>query len=74
MLLPRLLQDMMEACTSSGVFQGEVNFTGSEASGLGKQVNNSKTLARLGWQPKYSSFKEFMMAGGKDFYNTSGLF
>lgn len=74
LMLVCLTQDMMDACISSGVFQGEVKFTGSDASGLGKQVNNSKTLARLNWQPKYSSFKEFMSAGGKDFYNTCGLF
>ena len=66
---------MMDACTSSGVFSGEVRFTGSEAGGMGKRVDNSKTRAALGgWRPVHASFRDFMVAGGKDFYNSSGLF
>jgi hypothetical protein len=43
--------------------------------GKGKVVNNAATRAKLGgWAPKYSSFKQFFMDGGKDYYNTSGLF
>lgn len=65
----------MEACVQSGVFSGEWKFTGdAAASGKGKQVSNATTRQLLGWKPKYSSFRSFMAAGGKDFYNTSGLF
>jgi hypothetical protein len=43
--------------------------------GKGKVVNNAATRAKLGgWSPKYASFKQFFMDGGKDYYNTSGLF
>jgi hypothetical protein len=38
-------------------------------------VNNAATRSKLGgWAPKYSSFQQFFMDGGKDYYNTSGLF
>jgi len=41
----------------------------------GKRCNNDGTRAALGgWTPKYTSFASFMMSGGKDFYNTCGLF
>jgi hypothetical protein len=66
---------MMDACISSGVFSGEVSFTGSEAGGLGKRCDNSKSRAQLGgWAPVHSSFRDFMVAGGRDFYSSSGLF
>ncbi|KAF5840565.1 hypothetical protein DUNSADRAFT_16228 [Dunaliella salina] len=41
----------------------------------GKRCNNGSTRAALGgWTPKYSSFAEFMHSGGRDYYNTCGLF
>lgn len=43
--------------------------------GLGKKVKNDVTRQLLGnWTPKYTSFKQFFMDGGKDYYNSSGLF
>jgi hypothetical protein len=43
--------------------------------GLGKKVNNDVTRQLLGgWAPKYNSFKQFFMDGGKDYYNSSGMF
>lgn len=77
---PVTFADMMEACSSSGVFpQATVSFTGSfpegSTAGRGKRVNNSASRAALGgWAPRYSSFAAFMAAGAKDYYNTSGLF
>ncbi|KXZ56139.1 hypothetical protein GPECTOR_1g118 [Gonium pectorale] len=76
---PIRFDDMIEACFSTGVFpRVPVNFTGSlpegGKSGLGKVVDASASLAALGgWAPKYASFQVFMAAGGKDFYNTSGI-
>ncbi|GIL64354.1 hypothetical protein Vafri_18326 [Volvox africanus] len=76
---PVTFEDMVEACFSSGVFpRTAVTFTGSfpegGSSGRGKRVaNDASRLALGGWRPRYASFAEFMAAGGKDFYNTSGL-
>lgn len=65
----------MEACVKSGVFSGEFKFTGDVSpNGMGKKVTNDTTRKLLNWKPKYNSMQEFMMAGGKDFYNTSGLY
>lgn len=75
--VPVSFADMMVACISSGVFQGNVTFTGTEAEATskGKRVTNHETRKALGgWLPKYPSFKQFMEAGGNDFYSQSGLF
>jgi nucleoside-diphosphate-sugar epimerase len=74
--VPLTFREMVDACLESGQFTGEVTFTGatpSGPSGLGKRVANDATRAALGWEPKYPSFREFFMAGGRDYYNTSGL-
>lgn len=67
---------MVLACTSSGVFSGEVTWLVADGAGAaGKRCTNEGTRRALGgWAPKYSSFSEFMHAGGSDFYATSGLF
>jgi nucleoside-diphosphate-sugar epimerase len=68
---PVTFDDMMAACFGSGVMQGSVKFTGTpETGGLGKKVNNDATRKELGWEPKYSSFREFFYAGAKDLYNS----
>jgi hypothetical protein len=65
---------MMDACISSGVFEGEVAFTGaSDPSNKGKRVDNTATRQRLLWQPEYESFKAFLEQGGEDFYSRNGL-
>ncbi|GLC39271.1 hypothetical protein PLESTB_001649100 [Pleodorina starrii] len=77
--VPVTFEDMVEVCFSSGVFpRVPVNFTGSfpegGSTGRGKRVSNSASRTALGgWSPRYPSFADFMRAGGKDFYNTSGL-
>ncbi|GIL82117.1 hypothetical protein Vretimale_7121 [Volvox reticuliferus] len=76
---PVTFEDMVESCFNSGVFpRTAVTFTGSlpegVSSGRGKLVANETSRNALGgWRPRYPSFVEFMAAGGKDFYNTSGL-
>eukprot|EP00879_Flechtneria_rotunda_P005880 GHRR01006186.1.p1 GENE.GHRR01006186.1~~GHRR01006186.1.p1 ORF type:complete len:376 (+),score=78.33 GHRR01006186.1:170-1297(+) len=74
---PLTFQEMVDACFESGQFTGSVKFTGmpNNGGGKGKQVDNGYSRQQLGgWQPKYPSFKQFFMDGGKDYYNTSGLF
>eukprot|EP00775_Hariotina_reticulata_P004010 gene4010-4261_t len=75
---PLTFQEMVDACFASGLFgAGTVKFTGTPETGggLGKKVNNDVTRKLLGnWTPKYNSFKQFFMDGGKDYYNSSGLF
>ena len=69
-----ILQDMMEACHACGKYPGQVEFTGQESSNKGKMMSNCQTREALKWQPKYSSFEDFMAAGANDFYNTSALY
>lgn len=75
---PLTFQDMTDACFASGLFgDGSVKFTGTPESGggKGKVVDNEYSKQQLGgWKPKYDSFKQFFKDGGKDYYNTSGLF
>ena len=68
------LQDMMNACHTSGKFPGQVEFTGDETSKKGKMMSNCQTREALNWRPKYASFEDFMAAGANDFYNTSHLY
>ncbi len=69
-----VMQEMIDACLTSGKFSGSVDFTGQETSKKGKMMSNCQTREALDWQPKYSSFEEFMAAGANDFYNTSPLY
>eukprot|EP00200_Dunaliella_tertiolecta_P005418 CAMPEP_0202355650 /NCGR_PEP_ID=MMETSP1126-20121109/10453_1 /ASSEMBLY_ACC=CAM_ASM_000457 /TAXON_ID=3047 /ORGANISM="Dunaliella tertiolecta, Strain CCMP1320" /LENGTH=301 /DNA_ID=CAMNT_0048948295 /DNA_START=238 /DNA_END=1143 /DNA_ORIENTATION=- len=73
---PITFREMVLACTQSGVFEGEVKWLVPDGERTtGKRCNNDGTRAALGgWTPKYSSFAEFMHSGGRDYYNTCGLF
>lgn len=71
---PVTFQDMMDATTASGKFEGSCTFTGQEGGDPGKRVSNDKTCKALKWKPKYTSFVSFMQGGAEDFYTTSGLF
>jgi len=59
---------MMEATLASGAYSGDVKFTGPEDAKKGKILNNAATRKKVGWQPKYKSYKDFMAAGAKDWY------
>ncbi|XXG80693.1 hypothetical protein AAC387_Pa09g1501 [Persea americana] len=57
---PLSRQDLMELVNRSGKFSKKFEgFTGT-ADSLGKSLNNSKTRAEIGWEPKYSSFVQFL--------------
>lgn len=50
----------------SGKYQGAMpNFSGAGGP-IGRRMNNDKTRAELGWQPKYESFRAFMAAGAPE--------
>ncbi|CAD6238461.1 unnamed protein product [Miscanthus lutarioriparius] len=52
--------DIMDRVNRSGKFDTQFQgFTGTDGP-LGKRMENSKTQAELGWQPKYPSFTEFL--------------
>eukprot|EP00850_Spirogloea_muscicola_P002785 SM000011S18963 [mRNA] locus=s11:167333:169836:+ [translate_table: standard] len=57
---PLSRQELMDATTGSGLFEGL--FTGFTATNgpLGKRMCNHETRAALGWKPKYGSFFEFL--------------
>ncbi|CAD6231365.1 unnamed protein product [Miscanthus lutarioriparius] len=52
--------EIMDRVNRSGKFDTQFQgFTGTDGP-LGKRMENSKTRAELGWQPKYPSFTEFL--------------
>lgn len=66
---PITCQDVVDACKSSGLYQGDVIFRGQASQGGGKTVDSTRTRERLSWAPKYSSFLSFLRDhGGKDAY------
>lgn len=57
---PLSRQGIMDLVNKSGKFNGKFEgFTGTDGP-LGKRLINSKTRAEIGWQPKYSSFAEYL--------------
>ncbi|GAB2238033.1 hypothetical protein Droror1_Dr00015935 [Drosera rotundifolia] len=57
---PLSRQEMMDLVSTSGKFSKKfVGFTGTDGP-LGKRLNNSRSRAELGWEPKYPSFAEFL--------------
>ncbi|WVZ71151.1 hypothetical protein U9M48_019771 [Paspalum notatum var. saurae] len=57
---PLSRQEIMDAVNRSGKFETKFEgFTGNDGP-LGKRMENSKTRAEIGWEPKYPSFTEFL--------------
>ncbi|KAI4997156.1 hypothetical protein ZWY2020_052498 [Hordeum vulgare] len=57
---PLSRQEIMDRVNRSGKFDGKFEgFTGADGP-LGKKMDNSKTRAEIGWEPKYPSFTEFL--------------
>ncbi|KAI3459304.1 hypothetical protein Pfo_015967 [Paulownia fortunei] len=57
---PLTRQEVMELVNRSGKYSKKFEgFTGT-TDPLGKKLNNSKTRAELGWEPKYPSFAQFL--------------
>ncbi|CAO2173701.1 unnamed protein product [Urochloa humidicola] len=57
---PLSRQEIMDAVNRSGKFDTKFEgFTGTDGP-LGKRMENSKTRAEIGWEPKYPCFTEFL--------------
>lgn len=57
---PLSRQEIMDAVNRSGKFDTKFEgFTGTDGP-LGKRMENLKTRAEIGWEPKYPSFTEFL--------------
>ncbi|KAF0889203.1 hypothetical protein E2562_022460 [Oryza meyeriana var. granulata] len=57
---PLSRQEIMDQVNRSSKFDTKFQgFTGTDGP-LGKKMENSKTRAEIGWQPKYPSFTEFL--------------
>lgn len=57
---PLSRQEVMDLVNKSGKFSKKFEaFTGT-SDPLGKKLNNSKTRAELGWEPKFPSFAQFL--------------
>uniref|UniRef100_A0A0E0C1Z2 NAD-dependent epimerase/dehydratase domain-containing protein n=2 Tax=Oryza meridionalis TaxID=40149 RepID=A0A0E0C1Z2_9ORYZ len=57
---PLSRQEIIDLVNRSGKFDTKFQgFTGTDGP-LGKRMDNSKTRAEIGWQPKYPSFTEFL--------------
>ncbi|XP_077218987.1 uncharacterized protein LOC143853138 isoform X2 [Tasmannia lanceolata] len=53
-------QELMDCVSKSGKFSKKFEgFTGTDGP-LGKWLNNSRTRAEIGWEPKYASFSHFL--------------
>ncbi|XP_028550575.1 uncharacterized protein LOC110101475 isoform X3 [Dendrobium catenatum] len=53
-------KEIMDCVNRSGKYSGKFDgFTGNTDK-PGKKMNNSKTRAEIGWEPKYSSFSHFL--------------
>ncbi|KAF5203690.1 NAD(P)-binding Rossmann-fold superfamily protein [Thalictrum thalictroides] len=60
---PLSRQEVMDLVERSGKFNKKFqSFTGTNDP-LGKKLNNSKTRAEIGWEPKYPSFAQFLGVG-----------
>ncbi|KAJ8467188.1 hypothetical protein OPV22_029740 [Ensete ventricosum] len=57
---PLSRQEIMDHVNRSGKFSNKfLGFTGTDGP-LGKRMNNSKTRAEIGWEPKFTSFPQFL--------------
>ncbi|KAJ8493270.1 hypothetical protein OPV22_014991 [Ensete ventricosum] len=57
---PLSRQEIMDSVNRSGKYSKKfLGFTGSDGP-LGKRMNNSKTRAEIGWEPKFGSFPQFL--------------
>lgn len=67
---PVTRREMVESCLACAAYEegGKPDFTVDDGP-LGKSMNNPQTRAKLGWEPVYPSFTEFVAAGaGDSFY------
>ncbi|CAD5320811.1 unnamed protein product [Arabidopsis thaliana] len=57
---PLSRQEVMDLMAQSGKFDKKFKGFTSTSGPLGKKLNNSKTRAEIGWEPKYPSFAQFL--------------
>lgn len=62
-------QELVDACKEHAGYEGDVKFTGDDAS-VGKTITGKASQKALAWAPKYDGFVSFMEStGGKDWYS-----
>ncbi|XP_010548916.1 PREDICTED: uncharacterized protein LOC104820237 isoform X2 [Tarenaya hassleriana] len=57
---PLSRQEVMDLVAKSGKYDKKFEAFTSTSGPLGKKLNNSKTRAEIGWEPKYPSFAHFL--------------
>ncbi|XP_010551053.1 PREDICTED: uncharacterized protein LOC104821766 [Tarenaya hassleriana] len=57
---PLSRQEVMDLVAQSGKYDKKFEAFTSNNGPLGKKMNNSKTRAEIGWEPKYPSFAHFL--------------
>ncbi|EFH57888.1 hypothetical protein ARALYDRAFT_903150 [Arabidopsis lyrata subsp. lyrata] len=57
---PLSRQEVMDLMDQSGKYDKKFEGFTSTSGPLGKKLNNSKTRAEIGWEPKYPSFAQFL--------------
>ncbi|KAF8084873.1 hypothetical protein N665_0694s0007 [Sinapis alba] len=57
---PLSRQEVMDLMDQSGKFDKKFKGFTSTSGPLGKKLNNSRTRAEIGWEPKYPSFAQFL--------------
>ncbi|CAF1809750.1 BnaC04g06350D [Brassica napus] len=57
---PLSRQEVMDLMAQSGKYDKKFKGFTSTSGPLGKKLNNSRTRAEIGWEPKYPSFAQFL--------------
>ncbi|CAF1809859.1 unnamed protein product [Brassica napus] len=57
---PLSRQEVMDLMDQSGKYDKKFKGFTSTSGPLGKKLNNSRTRAEIGWEPKYPSFAQFL--------------
>ena len=65
-----ILQEMMDATVSSGLFEGSCKFVGAQDSEPSAGSSNAATREALQWHPKYASFTKFIESGAEDIFQS----
>ncbi len=69
--VPTSREDMVSVCLESpmGYYDGDMPTFAADDASVGKKMDNPKTRERLGWEPKYTSFAEFVNQGSSDSFS-----
>jgi len=68
--VPISRKDMVQACLESTEYEGAMPTFDVDDAATGKRMSNLRTRERLGWEPAYASFAEFVAKGASDSFSS----